>query len=82
MKTKDKKSINCIHDVVEYMLHAMSKNGLDTTKISKLPEFLIIVDMLKAIIDNDLDIPNELSQKIDSIKKELDIDNDTPITIH
>ena len=82
MNEKNKKSIKCLSDVVEYMLHAMSKNNLETVKISKLPEFLIIVDMLKAIIDNNFDVPNDLSQKIELIKQELDIDNDSTVTVH
>jgi|AACY02.10.fsa_nt_gi hypothetical protein len=74
MKDKNKKSIKCLQDVIEYTLHAFSKNGFKTTDICNLTEFAIITDMLKAIIDNQLDIPNELADKIEVIKKDLDLD--------
>ena len=74
MKDKNKKSTKCLQDVIEYTLHAFSKNGFKTTDICNLTEFAIITDMLKAIIDNQLDIPNELADKIEVIKKDLDLD--------
>lgn len=82
MKNKNKKSIKCLQDVIEYTLHAFSKNGFKTTEICNLTEFLIITDMFKAIIDNKLDIPNELADKIEVIKQDLDIDNNIDTTVH
>ena len=75
MIERQKRSIQCLADVTEYMLHAMSKNGMDTDRISRLPEFTILVHFVKVIIDGEMQLPNDLTDRIkklaNSINKEL-----------
>jgi hypothetical protein len=74
MIQKQKKSIQCLLDVTEYMLHAMSKNGMDTAQVSRLPEFRVLVHFLKAIIDSEMHIPNELAERIKEMGDHFDLD--------
>lgn len=74
MIERQKRSIQCLADVTEYMLHAMSKNGMDTQQISRLPEFTVLVHFVKAIIDGELELPNDLTDRIKELGEELDID--------
>ena len=71
MIQKQKKSIQCLLDVTEYMLHAMSKNGMDTAQVSRLPEFRVLVHFLKAIIDSEMHIPNELAERIKQVANSI-----------
>ena len=74
MIERQKRSIQCLADVTECMLHAMSKNGMDTQQISRLPEFTVLVHFVKAIIDGELELPNDLTDRIKELGEELDID--------
>ena len=74
MIERQKKSIQCLSDVTEYMLHAMSKNGMDTAQVSRLPEFSVLIHFLKAIIDGEMRVPNELADRIKEMGDHLDID--------
>ena len=74
MIERQKKSIQCLADVTEYMLHAMSKNGMDTAQVSQLPEFRVLVHFLKAVIDGEMHVPNELADRIKEVGDHLDID--------
>jgi hypothetical protein len=74
MIERQKRSIQCLADVTEYMLHAMSKNGMDTEQVSRLPEFAVLVHFIKAIIDGELQLPNDLTDRIKDLSEELDID--------
>lgn len=74
MTERHKRSIQCLTDTTEYMLHAMSKNGLNTDQVSALPEFKVLVHFLKIIIDGEMDLPNELSVHIKELCEQLDID--------
>jgi hypothetical protein len=60
--------------VTEYILHAMSKNGMDTAQVSRLPEFRVLVHFLKSIIDGEMQIPNDLTDRIKEMGEHLDID--------
>ena len=71
MIQKQKKSIQCLSDVTEYMLHAMSKNGMDTAQVSRLPEFRVLVHFLKAIIDSEMHIPNKLAERIKQVANSI-----------
>lgn len=75
MIERHKRSIQCLADVTEYILHAMSKNGMDTEQVSRLPEFRVLVHFLKSIIDGEMQIANDLTDRIkkvaNSINKEL-----------
>ena len=74
MIERHKKSIKCLTDTTEYILHAMSKNGLNTEQVSSLPEFRVLVHFLKIIIDGEMNLPNKLSDHIKELCKQLDID--------
>ncbi len=74
MTETHKKSIQCLTDTTEYILHAMSKNGLNTEQVSSLPEFKILVHFLKIIIDGEMNLPNEFTSQIKELCEQLDID--------
>ena len=71
---KHKKSINSLDDVTEAMLHAMEKHGVDPETVANRPEFTVLVHFLKSIIDGELNIPNELTERIRSASEELGLD--------
>ena len=71
---KHNKSINSLIDVTEAMLHAMEKHGGDPETIAYKPEFSVLIHFLKSIIDGELNIPNELTDKIRSASEELGLD--------
>ncbi len=68
---KHKKSINSLLDVTEAMLHAMEKHGVDPETVANKPEFSVLIHFLKSIIDGELNIPNELTERIRSASEEL-----------
>ena len=74
MIERQKRSIQCLADVTEYILHAMSKNGMDTEQVSRLPEFRVLVHFLKSIIHGEMQIPNDLTDRIKEMGEYLDID--------
>ena len=63
---KHSKGIKALIDVSEGMLNAMEQNGIDPETVANRPEFTILVHFLKSIIDGELNIPNELTDKIRS----------------
>ena len=63
---KHSKGIKALIDVSEGMLNAMEQNGIDPETVANSPEFTILVHFLKSIIDGELNIPNELTDKIRS----------------
>ena len=69
-----KKSINALVDVSESMLNAMEQHGVDPETVSKRPEFSVLVHFLKSIIDGELNIPNDLTDKIREASEELGLD--------
>jgi|TARA_E500000178_G_C16356663_1_gene459821 hypothetical protein len=76
MKLFDKhnKSINALVDVSESMLNAMEKHGVDPETVSNRPEFSVLVHFLKSIIDGELNIPNELTERIRDAAFQMDLD--------
>ena len=74
MFEKQKKSINALVDVSESMLNAMEQHGVDPETVANKPEFSVLVHFLKSIIDGELNIPNELTDKIGSVSEELGLD--------
>ena len=74
MFEKHKKSIQALLDTTEQMLHAMEKHGVDPETIANKPEFSVLIHFLKSIIDGELNIPNELTDKIRSASEELGLD--------
>ena len=69
-----KKSINSLLYVTEAMLHAMEKHGVDPETVANKPEFSVLIHFLKSIIDGELNIPNELTERIRSASEELGLD--------
>ena len=57
-------SVTALIDVTEAMLNAMEKHGANPDALAKKPEFTILIHFLKSIIDGELNIPNELTEKI------------------
>tara|TARA_Y100000992_G_C20977068_1_gene355484 strand:- start:41 stop:298 length:258 start_codon:yes stop_codon:yes gene_type:complete len=68
---KHSKSITALVDVSEAILNAMEKHGVDPETVANKPEFSILIHFLKSIIDGELNIPNELTDKIRSASEEL-----------
>ena len=71
---KHSKSITALVDVSEAILNAMEKHGVDPETVANKPEFSILIHFLKSIIDGELNIPNELTDKIRSASEELGLD--------
>ena len=82
MKSKHKTSIVCLVDATESILNAMEKHGIDADEVASKPEFKILVHLIKTIIDGEIGIPNELSNKIKNLTDNLDLDNNTNKTVH
>ena len=76
MKLFDKhnKSIQALVDVSESMLNAMEKHGVDPETVSNRPEFSVLIHFLKSIIDGELNIPNELTERIRDAAFKIDLD--------
>ena len=52
----------------------MEQHGVDPETVSKRPEFSVLVHFLKSIIDGELNIPNDLTDKIREASEELGLD--------
>ena len=71
---KHNTSIKTLVDTCEAMLHAMEKHGVDPETVSNRPEFSVLIHFLKSIIDGELNIPNDLTDRIRDAAFQLDID--------
>tara|TARA_R100000027_G_scaffold22010_1_gene15919 strand:- start:226 stop:480 length:255 start_codon:yes stop_codon:yes gene_type:complete len=71
---KHNKSITALVDVSESMLNAMEKHGIDPETVSNRPEFSVLIHFLKSIIDGELNIPNELTERIRDAAFQMDLD--------
>ena len=71
---KHSKSIETLIDVTEAMLQVMEQKGVDPEQLSQRPEFTILIHFLKSIIDGELNIPNELTDRIRETAIQLDLD--------
>ncbi len=76
MATFDKhnKGIKTLVDTSEALLNAMEMNGIDPETVSNRPEFTVLVHFLKSIIDGELNIPNDLTDRIRDTAFQLDLD--------
>ena len=70
---KHSKSITALVDVSEALLNAMEKHGVDPETVANKPEFSVLIHFLKSIIDGELNIPNELTDRIRNSAEELGI---------
>ena len=71
---KHSKSIETLIDVTEAMLQVMEQKGVDPEQLSQRPEFTILIHFLKSIIDGELNIPNELTERIRDVAFQMDLD--------
>jgi hypothetical protein len=71
---KHSKSITALVDVSEALLNAMEKHGVDPETVAKRPEFSVLIHFLKSIIDGELNIPNELTDRIRDVAFQMDLD--------
>ena len=70
---KHNKGMKALIDTSEALLNAMEVNGIDPETVANRPEFSVLVHFLKSIIDGELNIPNELTDKIRNKSGELGI---------
>ena len=71
---KHSKSITALVDVSEAMLNAMEQHGIDPETVANRNEFTVMVHFLKSIIDGELNIPNELTDRIRDTAFQLELD--------
>ena len=71
---KHSKGMKALIDVSEAMLNAMETNEIDPETVANRPEFTVLIHFLKSIIDGELNIPNELTDRIRSASEELGLD--------
>jgi hypothetical protein len=56
------------------MLNAMEKHGIDPETVANRNEFTVMIHFLKSIIDGELNIPNELTDRIRDTAFQIDMD--------
>ena len=71
---KHNKGIKALIDTSEALLNAMETNGIDPETVANRPEFSVLIHFLKSIIDGELNIPNELTERIRNAAFQLDLD--------
>ena len=71
---KHSTSIKALVDVSEAMLNAMERHGIDPETVANRNEFTVMIHFLKSIIDGELNIPNDLTDKIRDASFQLDLD--------
>jgi len=71
---KHSKGMSALVDTSEALLNAMETHGIDPETVANRPEFSVLVHFLKSIIDGELNIPNELTDKIRESAMQLEID--------
>ena len=72
---KHNKSITALVAVSESMLNAMEKHGVDPETVANRPEFSVLIHFIKSIIDGELNIPNELTERIRDAAFQIDLDH-------
>ena len=71
---KHSKGMRALVDSSEALLNAMETHGIDPETVANRPEFSVLVHFLKSIIDGELNIPNELTDRIRDSVMQLEID--------
>ena len=71
---KHSKGMRALVDTSEALLNAMETHGIDPETVADRPEFSVLVHFLKSIIDGELNIPNELTDRIRESAMQLEID--------
>jgi len=72
---KHSTSIKALVDVSEAMLNAMEQHGIDPETVANRKEFTVMIHFLKSIIDGELNIPNELTDRIRDTAFQMDLDH-------
>tara|TARA_B100000575_G_scaffold53987_1_gene40503 strand:+ start:3166 stop:3420 length:255 start_codon:yes stop_codon:yes gene_type:complete len=72
---KHSTGIKALVDVSEAMLNAMEEHGIDPETVAKSNEFTVMIHFLKSIIDGELNIPNELTDRIRDTAFQLELDH-------
>ena len=70
---KHNQGMKALVDTSEALLNAMETNGIDPETVSNRPEFTVLVHFLKSIIDGELNIPNDLTDRIRDTAFQLDL---------
>ena len=68
-------SIKALIDVSEAMLNDMEQHGIDPETVANKKEFTVLVHFIKSIIDGELNIPNDLTERIRDAAFQLDLDH-------
>ena len=71
---KHNKGMKALIDTSEALLNALETNGIDPETVANRPEFSVLVHFLKSIIDGELNIPNELTDRIRDTAFQLNLD--------
>ena len=71
---KHNKGMKALIDTSEALLNSMEINGIDPETVSNRPEFSVLVHFLKSIIDGELNIPNDLTDRIRENAFQLNMD--------
>ena len=71
---KHSTSIKALIDVSEAMLNSMEQHGIDPETVANRNEFTVMIHFLKSIIDGELNIPNELTDRIRDTAFQIDLD--------
>ena len=71
---KHSPSIKALVDVSEAMLNAMEQHGIDPETVAQRNEFTVLIHFLKSIIDGELNIPNDLTDRIRDAGFQMDMD--------
>ena len=71
---KQNKGMKTLIDTSEALLNAMEINGIDPETVSNRPEFSVLIHFLKSIIDGELNIPNDLTDRIRDAAFQIDLD--------
>jgi hypothetical protein len=71
---KHSRGMRALVDTSEALLNAMETHGIDPETVANRPEFSVLVHFLKSIIDGELNIPNELTDRIRESATQLEID--------
>jgi|TARA_R100000027_G_scaffold5575_1_gene4532 hypothetical protein len=71
---KHNRGMKALVDTSEALLNAMEINGIDPETVSNRPEFSVLIHFLKSIIDGELNIPNDLTDRIRDAAFQMDLD--------
>ena len=71
---KHSKGIKALIDVSEGMLNAMEQNGIDPETVANRNEFTVLIRFIESIIDGELNIPNDLTDRIRDAGFQIDMD--------